>query len=495
MQYVSTRNKNQKYSAAQAIAQGLASDGGLLTPEVLPKLSHSGLNTMTDMSYQQRAVFVMSSYLDDFTASELSSFSAKAYGKDKFDVKDVAPVRTVDDNTYCLELWHGPTCAFKDMALQMLPHLLSAALVKNEEQKTVCILVATSGDTGKAALEGFRDVDKTRILVFYPKDGVSDIQKLQMQTQEGDNVGVCAVEGNFDDAQTGVKKLFSDAALRETLAGRGYFFSSANSINWGRILPQIVYYVSAYCDLLRDGRLQSGDPINICVPTGNFGNILSAYYAKQMGVPVNRLICASNQNNVLTDFIQTGIYDRNRPFYNTMSPSMDILISSNLERMLFEFTERDDEAVKSYMDALSAEGRYEVSEKVKKSLDRNFAAGYCSDQDTQAMISNMWQSHNYLIDTHTAVAFHVLEQYRIETGDQTPSLVVSTASPFKFCDSVLNALGVRNLDQGLGIIDQLSQYTGVSAPAPLENLKGKAVRFDQVTDKEHMADRVLEILK
>lgn len=494
MQYVSTRNKNQKCSAAQAIAQGLAADGGLLTPEVLPKLSPNGLNTMAEMSYQQRAVFVMGSYLDDFTASELSAFASKAYGRDKFDVKEVAPVRQVDERTYCLELWHGPTCAFKDMALQMLPHLLSASLVKNEEGKSACILVATSGDTGKAALEGFKDVDKTRILVFYPKDGVSDIQKLQMQTQEGDNVGVCAVEGNFDDAQTGVKRLFSDPDLQETLAGRGYFFSSANSINWGRILPQIVYYVSAYCDLLREGRVQKGEPINICVPTGNFGNILSAYYAKQMGVPVNRLICASNQNNVLTDFIKTGVYDRNRPFYNTMSPSMDILISSNLERMLFEFTERDDEAVKGYMDALAAEGRYEVSEKVKKRLERTFAAGFCGDQETQLMIYKMWKTRGYLIDTHTAVAFYVLEQYRAETGDQTPSLVVSTASPFKFCDNVLGALGVTNLAPGLGIIDQLAQATGVPAPAPLEALKGKPVRFNQATDKAHMADRVLEIL-
>ena len=494
MQYVSTRNKNQKCSAAQAIAQGLAADGGLLTPEVLPKLSPNGLNTMAEMSYQQRAVFVMGSYLDDFTASELSAFASKAYGTIRISIKEVAPVRQVDERTYCLELWHGPTCAFKDMALQMLPHLLSASLVKNEEGKSACILVATSGDTGKAALEGFKDVDKTRILVFYPKDGVSDIQKLQMQTQEGDNVGVCAVEGNFDDAQTGVKRLFSDPDLQETLAGRGYFFSSANSINWGRILPQIVYYVSAYCDLLREGRVQKGEPINICVPTGNFGNILSAYYAKQMGVPVNRLICASNQNNVLTDFIKTGVYDRNRPFYNTMSPSMDILISSNLERMLFEFTERDDEAVKGYMDALAAEGRYEVSEKVKKRLERTFAAGFCGDQETQLMIYKMWKTRSYLIDTHTAVAFYVLEQYRAETGDQTPSLVVSTASPFKFCDNVLGALGVTNLAPGLGIIDQLAQATGVPAPAPLEALKGKPVRFNQATDKAHMADRVLEIL-
>ena len=495
MQYVSTRNKNQKCSAAQAISQGLALDGGLLTPEVLPKLSPNGLKTMTDMSYQQRAVFVMGSYLDDFTASELSAFATRAYGPDKFDTKAVAPVHQLDDRTYCLELWHGPTCAFKDMALQMLPHLLSASLTKNEEQKTVCILVATSGDTGKAALEGFKDVERTRILVFYPKDGVSDIQQLQMQTQEGDNVGVCAVIGNFDDAQTGVKQLFSDSALRDTLAGRGYFFSSANSINWGRILPQIVYYVSAYCDLLKEGRIQKGDPINICVPTGNFGNILSAYYAKQMGVPVHKLICASNQNNVLTDFIKTGIYDRNRPFYNTMSPSMDILISSNLERMLFEFTERDDVAVKEYMAALSAEGRYEVSEKVKKQLDKHFAAGCCGDAETQAMISKMWKEKKYLIDTHTAVAFHVLEEYRRETGDDTPAVVVSTASPFKFCDSVLGALGITDLAAGTDILDQLAKVTGVPVPAPLAGLKGKEVRFRQVTEKEHMADRVLEMLR
>ena len=495
MQYVSTRNKEQKCSAAQAIAQGLATDGGLLIPEVLPKLAPNGLKTMADMSYQQRAVYVMGSFLDDFTASELSMFASRAYGKGKFDTKEVAPVREVDGNTYCLELWHGPTCAFKDMALQMLPHLLSAALVKNEERKTVCILVATSGDTGKAALEGFKDVDKTRILVFYPKDGVSDIQKLQMQTQEGDNVGVCAVVGNFDDAQTGVKALFSDEELRETLAGRGFFFSSANSINWGRVLPQVVYYISAYCDLLKMGKIQKGDPINICVPTGNFGNILSAYYAKQMGVPVHKLICASNRNNVLTDFIKTGVYDRERPFYHTTSPSMDILISSNLERMLFEFTERDDEAVKRYMDQLASEGRYEVSEKVKKQLDNQFAAGYCDDQGAAETIGEMWKAQKYLIDPHTAVAFHVLKEYRAETGDETPTVVVSTASPFKFCDSVLHALGVKELAEGTDRIGQLSELTGVPAPAPLSGLAGKEIRFTDVTEKDKMRDRVLEMLK
>lgn len=495
MQYVSTRNKRWRCSASEAIAQGLAPDGGLLTPEVLPKLSPNGLTTMTDMSYQQRAVFVMNSFLEDFTASELSSYANHAYGPDKFDTKEVAPVRAVDDSTYCLELWHGPTCAFKDMALQMLPHLLSASLVKNEEKKTVCILVATSGDTGKAALEGFRDVDKTRILVFYPKDGVSDIQQLQMRTQEGGNVGVCAVVGNFDDAQTGVKRLFSDKSLRETLAERGYFFSSANSINWGRILPQVVYYISAYCDLLREGKVQKGGAVNICVPTGNFGNILSAYYAGQMGVPIHKLICASNRNNVLTDFLLTGVYDRNRTFYNTMSPSMDILISSNLERMLFEFTEHDDEEVRGYMEALAQTGRYEVSEPVKKKLERHFAAGCCDDAATQAMIAKMWTGRRYLIDTHTAVAFHVLEQYRAGTGDATPTIVVSTASPFKFCDNVLGALGVRELADGTAILNQLSEVTGVPAPVPLAALAGKAVRFDQVVEKDRMVDQVLEMLK
>ena len=446
------------------------------------------------MSYQQRAVYIMNTYLEKFTAPELASFASKAYGPEKFDTPAVAPVRPVDENTYCLELWHGPTCAFKDMALQMLPHLLSASLVKTEEEKTVCILVATSGDTGKAALEGFKDVDKTRILVFYPKDGVSAIQQLQMNTQEGGNVGVCSVVGNFDDAQTGVKKLFSDEGLRADLAERGYFLSSANSINWGRVLPQIVYYVSAYCDLLRDGAIQNGDLVNVCVPTGNFGNILAAYYAKRMGVPIGKLICASNSNNVLTDFIKTGVYDRNRQFYTTMSPSMDILISSNLERLIFDLSEQDDALVRGYMEQLAAEGKYTVSSTIKRKLDNLFAAGFCDDEQTQKVIGKMWKEHNYLIDPHTAVAFDVLDQYRKETGDETPTVVVSTASPFKFCDSVLGALGVTELAEGTDILDQLTELTGVPTPAPLAALKSKQVRFRDNVTKEHMVDKVLEML-
>ena len=495
MYYVSTRNKTDRRTAAEAIEKGLALDGGLMTPEVLPKLSHNALDTMKEMSYQQRAVYVMNAYLDDFTSSELAGFAAKAYGGNKFDVKEVAPVRQVDGNTYCLELWHGPTCAFKDMALQMLPHLLTASLKKNQENKTVCILVATSGDTGKAALEGFRDVDKTRILVFYPKDGVSTIQELQMNTQEGENVGVCSVVGNFDDAQTGVKKLFSDDSLREQLANRGFFLSSANSINWGRVLPQIVYYISAYCDLLRDGKLQKGDPVNVCVPTGNFGNILAAYYAREMGVPIKRLICASNSNNVLTDFLKTGIYDRNRTFYNTMSPSMDILISSNLERLLFALSGHDDDQVREYMAELGQNGRYEVSKTIKDKMGKLFSAGYCDDTQTQKVIGAMWKEHHYLIDPHTAVAFDVLDQYRKESGDETPAIVVSTASPFKFCDNVLGALGVTQLAEGTDVLDQLSELTGIPAPAPLAALKDKAVRFTQNVTKDHMVDQVLEMLR
>ena len=329
MYYVSTRDAGRRLTASQAIVEGLSRDGGLYLPEEIPQLTMDEIKALAALSYPERAAKIMKRYLDEFTEEELLGFAKSAYGPAKFDTPAAAPVVRLTENTYIQELWHGPTCAFKDMALQMLPYLLTASLRKTGEEKTVCILVATSGDTGKAALEGFRDVDRTKILVFYPDGGVSEMQKLQMVTQEGRNVGVCAVRGNFDDAQTGVKRIFSDEALREELAGRGYFLSSANSINWGRLLPQIVYYVSAYCDLLNAGTIEAGTRVNFCVPTGNFGNILSGFYAKRMGVPIGRLICASNENNVLTDFIKTGTYDRNRPFYQTASPSMDILISSN----------------------------------------------------------------------------------------------------------------------------------------------------------------------
>ena len=495
MYYVSTRDHSLQYTPAQAIAQGLSRDGGLFLPVSIPKLPEGALKKMTGMTYQQRAQYIMSLYLEDFTAEELGQFAEKAYGPDKFDTPAVAPLKKVDDGTYCLELWHGPTCAFKDMALQMLPYLLTASLKKNQEEKTVCILVATSGDTGKAALEGFKDVDHTKIMVFYPKDGVSDIQQLQMATQEGANVGVSAVVGNFDDAQTGVKTLFSDESLREELAQRGYFLSSANSINWGRVLPQIVYYISAYCDLLAQGAVAEGEPVNFCVPTGNFGNILSAFYAKEMGLPIGRLLCASNSNNVLTDFIATGKYDRNRPFYNTVSPSMDILISSNLERLLYLLSGGDDKLVAGYMKELSDTGCYQVSEEMRKKIQSVFVGGFSSEAETEATIGKMMDEHKYLIDTHTAVAFHVLEQYRKETGDQTKTVVASTASPFKFCDAVLDVLNVTDKATGTALLDQLAEVSGMPAPQPLATLKDKQVRFTSWTEKEQMRAVVTDFLK
>ena len=494
MRYISTRDNTIQYSASQAIAQGLARDGGLLTPFYIPKLPGKSLEDMRDMAYQQRAVYVMKQYLEEFSVKELTDYANAAYGPDRFDSPAVAPVHTVDGNTHCLELWHGPTCAFKDMALQMLPHLLTASLAKTEETKTVCILVATSGDTGKGALEGFKNVPRTKILVFYPKDGVSEVQELQMVTQEGGNVGVSAVVGNFDDAQTGVKKLFSDESLRQELERRGYFFSSANSINWGRVLPQIVYYISAYCDLLRDEKIAPGQTVNVCVPTGNFGNILAAYYAKEMGLPINQLICASNSNNVLTDFLREGVYDRNRQFYNTMSPSMDILISSNLERLLLALTQ-DPAEVREYMTQLAETGRYKVSGRIQDRLQKRFKGYFCDDRETQRVIRTMFERHGYLIDTHTAVAFSALEQYRQETGDDTPAIVASTASPFKFCNSVLEALGETGIASGLDALDQLTAKTGQPAPAPLAGLRDKAVRFTRVVEKDHMVDAVLSLLE
>lgn len=494
MKYLSTRDASLRFDAAQAIVQGLSREGGLFTPEQLPQLPQDMLEKLVSADYQTRAVQVMKLFLEDFSEEELLDYAKKAYafGK-KFDTKAVAPVHHVVDGTEVLELWHGPTCAFKDMALQMLPYLLTASLKKTGEEKTACILVATSGDTGKAALEGFCDVDHTKILVFYPKDGVSDIQKLQMVTQKGNNVGVCSVIGNFDDAQTGVKRIFSDASLRKNLADRGYFLSSANSINWGRVLPQVVYYISAYCDLVRDGRIRMGDKINFCVPTGNFGDILAGYYAKCMGLPVHMLICASNANNVLTDFLRTGVYDRNRPFYTTASPSMDILISSNLERLLYQLSGSDVE-VRGYMDRLAEKGRYEVSDKIKDQLRQEFAAGWCSDAEAGETIAKVYGCEGYLMDTHTAVAYTVLENYRKETGDQTLSVVLSTASAYKFCASVLTAMGVTEMRPGTEILSQLEEKTRTTAPAPLKGLADKQVRFTQVVEKSAMTDVVQEFL-
>lgn len=494
MHYVSTRDSSRRLTASQAIVEGLSRDGGLYLPESIPQLTLADIRALARLSYPERAAKIMKLYLEEFSEEELLGFAQKAYGPAKFDTPAAAPVVQLADNTYIQELWHGPTCAFKDMALQMLPYLLTASLKKTGEEKTVCILVATSGDTGKAALEGFRDVDRTKILVFYPDGGVSEIQKLQMVTQEGRNVGVCAVRGNFDDAQTGVKRIFSDAQLRGTLASRGYFLSSANSINWGRVLPQIVYYVSSYCDLLASGAIKEGQTVNVCVPTGNFGNILSGFYAKKMGVPIGRLICASNENNVLTDFIRTGTYDRNRPFYQTASPSMDILISSNLERLLYLLSGSDEE-VCGYMQALAETGRYTVSERVFRAVQAEFSCGFCTDAQGAQTIGKTFREKNYLLDTHTAVACTVLEGYRAETGDGTLTVVESTASPFKFCASVLDALGVTEHQPGTKVLGQLTAVTGREAPLPLASLAGKTPRFGEVADKTAMQSVVTEFLQ
>ena len=494
MRYLSTRDKSVRVTAADAMAQGLAPDGGLFVPEVLPGLSPHQIQSMCEMSYQQRAVYLMGAFLKDFTAAEISGFAERAYSAKGFDTPAIAPLYQGAEDTWFLELWHGPTSAFKDMALCMLPYLLTASLEKTGEAREVCILVATSGDTGKAALEGFSDVPRTKILVFYPKDGVSDVQALQMMTQAGSNVGVLGVVGNFDDAQGGVKQIFGDRELAKELSDRGYFLSSANSINWGRLLPQIVYYVSAYCDLVREGRITVGEKVNFAVPTGNFGNILAGYYARQLGLPIGKLICASNRNNVLTDFIRTGVYDRNRPFHTTLSPSMDILVSSNLERLLFALSGENDKETGAYMQALSEEGRYTVTPAIKAVLDQLFWADFCDDERTREIIGNVYETEGYLMDTHTAVALDVLQKYRAATGDMTPAVVVSTASPYKFADSVLDALGEGGTAEGLGLIDKLSEATGTKPPQPLLALKGKRVRFDQVVEKDGMRDAVRAFL-
>ena len=480
-------------TAAQAIATGLSRDGGLFTPDTFPAVSMGEIELLCKADYRERAVKIMKLFLDEFTEEEIRGFAAAAYS-DNYDTPDSAPLRKLDDATAFLELWHGPTCAFKDMALQMLPHLLSASLKKSGENREVCILVATSGDTGKAALEGFKDVDGTSILVFYPEDGVSDVQKLQMTTQEGANVGVCAVKGNFDDAQSGVKVIFSDEQLREELNERGYFLSSANSINWGRLLPQVVYYFSAYCDMVNKGLVKLGDKVNFCVPTGNFGNILAGYYAMKMGLPVNRLVCASNANNVLTDFIKTGTYDKNRQFHTTVSPSMDILISSNLERLLFDLSGMDDAQIRSWMTMLSNEGKYTVTDVVKAKLDAVFSGGFCDDDTTRKVIGELYKEQNYLIDTHTAVAYKVLCDYRAETGDNTPAVVVSTASPYKFCDAVLEAIGETADAPGLELVDKLSAVTGTAVPKPLETLRSKTRRFTESVEKTEMKAVVTSFL-
>ena len=395
---------------------------------------------MIGMSYNEKAKMILSRFLTDFTSEELDYCVDSAYNDRKFDSANISEISRVGDSAYLLELWHGPTCAFKDMALQLLPFLMTTSSRKTAPDKEIVVLVATSGDTGKAALEGFADVPHTRMLVFYPENGVSEMQKLQMTTQSGENVSVCAIKGNFDDAQSGVKKIFTDPIIEAELEKNGQMFSSANSINWGRLVPQIVYYIAAYTTLVEQGEIAMGETVNVTVPTGNFGNILAAYYAKLMGLPIGKLICASNRNRVLTDFIRTGVYDRNRDFYTTTSPSMDILISSNLERLLYQLCGKDDAVIRDWFGKLSSEGKYTVSDSVKEKLQADFWGGFCDDEQTAATIKKTFEEYGYLCDTHTAVAVKVYQDYTAETGDKTKCIIASTASPYKFNDAVLAAI-------------------------------------------------------
>ncbi len=495
MLYNSTRESSIKVSSAEAITRGISAEGGLFVPESIPEITLDEIKTLGTMSYADKAAYVFSKFLTDFTETEIHYCTDNAYSTKNFESESIAEISHLFDGTYMLELWHGPTCAFKDMALQILPYFLTTSAKKINLDKKIVILVATSGDTGKAALEGFKDVEGTQILVFYPEQGVSPMQKRQMKTQEGENVGVCALKGNFDDCQTGVKTIFTDENIKKMLDDNGMMFSSANSINWGRLVPQIVYYISSYAELVKDEEIALGDKINIVVPTGNFGNILAAYYAKHMGVPVNKLICASNINNVLTDFINTGVYDRNRKFYATCSPSMDILISSNLERLLYLMTERNDAVISDWFAKLSAEGRYEVTEDIKAKLNEEFYGGFCDDEQTKATISEIYKKYSYTCDTHTAVAVKVYEDYKKETGDTTKTVIASTASPYKFSASVLEALDgtASDLDE-YAMVDKLYELSNLAIPSALADLKNKPERFNDSIEKDTMKEYVLNDL-
>jgi len=497
MQMLSTRGA-AAVSPSMAILRGLAPDGGLYVPAQYPSFTADEIAALAPMTYQQRAAFVLARFLPDFTAGELESAIAGAYGTG-FDCEAVAPMVKVGSRAHALELWHGPTLAFKDMALQLLPYLLTMSGKKHGEEREVFILVATSGDTGKAALEGFLDVPGTRCCVFYPKDGVSQAQRLQMVTTLGDNTHVIAVKGNFDDAQTGVKKIFSDPDFAAEMDRRGRVLSSANSINFGRLVPQVVYYFSAYADLLAEGVIAMGDKVNFCVPTGNFGDILAADYAAKAGLPVGRLICASNENNVLTDFIETGKYDiSSRSFFKTISPSMDILISSNLERLLFDLSGCDGEKIAALMAQLKAEGSYQIDADMLEKLQARYAAGYVGEDGIREEIARTWKEEGYLMDTHTAVASAVLRDYVAKTGDSTPAVIVSTASPYKFGASVLEAIAGSEAVQGkddFACCAMLSEMTGTKQPAQIADLPKMSVRHSAVCERDAMAQAVIDAVK
>ena len=489
--YKSTRNSNLKVTASEAILKGLAPDGGLFVPSELPKLDVS-MSDLKGKTYQEIAYLVMKQFLTDFTEEELKSCIDKAYDS-KFDTEEIAPLVKVDD-TYYMELFHGATIAFKDMALSILPHLMTTSAKKNDVKNEIVILTATSGDTGKAALAGFADVEGTKIIVFYPKNGVSRVQELQMVTQKGDNTSVVAIHGNFDNAQSGVKAMFENKELEKELNEAGYQFSSANSINIGRLVPQVVYYVYAYAKLLQNEEIAEDEEINVVVPTGNFGNILAAYYAKQMGLPINKLICASNENKVLFDFFRTGTYDRKRDFILTTSPSMDILISSNLERLIYRLTGEDAQKCAELMQALSDGGEYTITEDMKKGL-ADFYGNYCSEEETKEAIHATYKSSDYVIDPHTAVAAGVYKKYLADTDDHTPTVIASTASPYKFTRSVMDAVAENTEDMDdFALADRLSEISGVKVPKAVEEIRTAPVLHDTVVDAPDMPDTIKKIL-
>lgn len=490
--YKSTRGKEQAVTASMAILKGLSEDGGLFVPESIPQLDVP-MDKLAQMTYQETAYEVMSRFLTDFTEDELKNCINKAYDS-KFDTEKIAPLHEAD-GAYFLELFHGATIAFKDMALSILPHLMTTAAKKNNVKNEIVILTATSGDTGKAAMAGFADVPGTKIIVFYPKHGVSPIQEKQMVTQKGANTYVVGITGNFDDAQTAVKKMFNDHELAAELDQAGFQFSSANSINIGRLVPQIVYYVYAYASLVRDGRIKDGQEINVVVPTGNFGNILAAYYAKQMGLPIHKLICAANENRVLYDFFRTGTYDRKRDFILTTSPSMDILISSNLERLIYRLTGENAEKCAELMKSLSEGGEYTITDEMKAQLV-DFYGNFCSEDETAQAISDIYKNSNYVIDTHTAVAAGVYKKYVSETADHLPTVIASTASPYKFTRSVMEALGEEHKDlDDFGLVDALSALSGVPVPRAVEEIRTAPVLHDRVVDAVDMPAAVKDILK
>ena len=490
--YHSTRNSEETATASEAILKGLTSDGGLFVPDSIPKLNVS-LEDLTQMSYQEIAYAVMKEFLTDFTEEELKTCINNAYDS-KFDTEEIAVTKKVD-GAYYLELFHGATIAFKDMALSILPHLLVTSARKNNVKNEIVILTATSGDTGKAALAGFADVPGTKIIVFYPKSGVSPIQEKQMVTQKGDNTYVIGIKGNFDDAQTGVKKMFSNKELAKVMNDNGFQFSSANSINIGRLVPQVVYYVKAYADLLKQGALKAGEPMNVVVPTGNFGNILASYYAKQMGIPIGKFVCASNKNKVLFDFFETGKYDRNREFYVTTSPSMDILISSNLERMIYRIAGNDAKQCAKFMAALTKDGEYVITDAMKAELSEFFGA-FGSEEETAVKIKEVYDKEGYVMDTHTAVAAVAYDKYKAATGDdKTPTVIASTASPYKFTRSVMDAIDpAYDAEDDFELVDELNKVSKTAIPKAIEEIRTAPVIHDTVCETAAMEDEVKKIL-